>query len=176
MRTPKYKRILAMLGILLIFIMYILTFVSSLSKSSSAQAMFRASLACTIIVPVFLYLITMVARLAAPKKSEVVDGVIISRDRVLTDGSGNAAPYADSLILALRRSGINTIVYESKDGDLRHFLLDCTSRRELKKERYIYIDTSEENVLLSKKAGFGGMVFTDIRSCQKDLRSVGVRL
>lgn len=79
------KRILALIGIILILGMYILTFVLAFMKSPRAQTAFRGALGCTILVPVFLYLIQMVARVLRPDKSAAVDTVIFDVGNVLLD-------------------------------------------------------------------------------------------
>lgn len=54
------KRILAIVAIVLLLSMYVATLVFSLIGSEQAQGWFRASLACTIIVPVLLYAFILV--------------------------------------------------------------------------------------------------------------------
>lgn len=49
------KRIFAVLGIVLLLSMYVATFVFALMKSPVSTGMFKASIYCTITVPVLLY-------------------------------------------------------------------------------------------------------------------------
>ncbi len=51
----KRKRILALLGAALLFLMYASTLIFALIGSETALMWLRASVACTIIVPVMLY-------------------------------------------------------------------------------------------------------------------------
>lgn len=51
----KTKRILALAGVVILVGFYILTLIFSLMKSELAQALFRASFACTFIIPVLIY-------------------------------------------------------------------------------------------------------------------------
>ncbi|MDO5423584.1 MAG: hypothetical protein Q4F41_07660 [Eubacteriales bacterium] len=67
----KFKRIMAWVGIILLVGMYVLTLVFALMKSELAYTLFRASVACTILVPVVLYACTLMGRLA--KKDEKED-------------------------------------------------------------------------------------------------------
>lgn len=51
----KTKRILALVGVVILLALYILTFLFSLMNSELARGLFGASFACTFIVPVVLY-------------------------------------------------------------------------------------------------------------------------
>ncbi len=51
----KTKRTLAIIGIIILAGMYLSTLVFALMKHENASDMLMASIACTIIVPVFLY-------------------------------------------------------------------------------------------------------------------------
>ena len=81
----KFRRAAAAAGVILILLMYILTFVFAMMKSEAAQALFRGALGCTILVPVFLYLIRMVAEVVRPSRSAAVDTVIFDLGNVLID-------------------------------------------------------------------------------------------
>lgn len=70
----KIKRILAVIGIILILSMYVLAFVFAFGKSPNTMALFRGALACTIIVPVFLYAFQLVARVVRPVQTPGMDG------------------------------------------------------------------------------------------------------
>ena len=56
----KAKRILAWIGILLLVGMYLSTFLLTIFDKSASMGMFKASVACTILVPVMLYAYTLV--------------------------------------------------------------------------------------------------------------------
>lgn len=58
----KTKRILALAGALLLFSMYGMTIVFALIGSENSLKLLRASIACTVIVPVFLYAYILVYR------------------------------------------------------------------------------------------------------------------
>ena len=81
----KMKRILALAAVVLLAGMYVLTLIFALMKSEHAQAMFRGALGCTILIPVLLYLILMVARSLHPHKSPVIDVLIFDVGKVLLD-------------------------------------------------------------------------------------------
>ena len=83
MKQPK--RILALLGAVLLAGMYVCTLVFALMKSELAQTLFRASLGCTILVPVLLYAFLLAARMLRPAKSPLVDNVIFDLGNVLID-------------------------------------------------------------------------------------------
>ena len=69
----KFRRVLALLGIILLVSMYICCLIFALLKSEHAQTLFRMSLAATIAVPVVLYAILMFTRLAAGRQDEAAD-------------------------------------------------------------------------------------------------------
>lgn len=56
----KIKRILALLGVVLLVGMYGSTLFFALSGSPNADGCFKAALACTILVPVLLYAYTLI--------------------------------------------------------------------------------------------------------------------
>lgn len=62
-KTGKIKRILAALGAFLLFAMYALTLIFALTDHSAAKGLLKASIACTVILPVLLYAFTLVYRL-----------------------------------------------------------------------------------------------------------------
>lgn len=61
----KTKRILALIGAILLFFMYASTLVFALIGSKDAIQWLKVSIACTIIVPVMLYGYILVYRLIA---------------------------------------------------------------------------------------------------------------
>lgn len=56
----KLRRFFAIAGIVLLAGMYIATLIFSLIQGEMAATLFRASLICTIVVPVFIYIYTMI--------------------------------------------------------------------------------------------------------------------
>lgn len=58
----KTKRILALIGAVLLFAMYASTLVFAFIDHSASMWLLKASIACTIILPVLLYAYTLVYR------------------------------------------------------------------------------------------------------------------
>ena len=58
----KIQRIFAFLGVVLLLAMYGATKVFAISGSPNSEGWFKASIACTIIVPVFLYANVLIYR------------------------------------------------------------------------------------------------------------------
>lgn len=56
------KSILAITGIVLLIGMYIFTLVCAIIKTPFAKSLFMASLYCTIVIPVFIYIFMMVTK------------------------------------------------------------------------------------------------------------------
>ena len=56
----KLRRIFALAGVVLLVLMYLSTLVFSLMNGELAHMWFKASILCTIIIPVYLYIYTMV--------------------------------------------------------------------------------------------------------------------
>ena len=69
-KTGKAKRVLAALGAFLLFSMYAMTLVFALTDHSAAKGLLKASIACTIILPVLLYAFTLVYRLSSGSRDE----------------------------------------------------------------------------------------------------------
>lgn len=59
----KAKRIFAWVGVVLLVALYGSTLVFALMSSPLAARLFRASIACTILVPVMLYAMLLIARI-----------------------------------------------------------------------------------------------------------------
>lgn len=55
-KLKKAKRVLAIIGIILLLGLYALTFITSLMASPFANALFIASLVCTGFIPVAIYI------------------------------------------------------------------------------------------------------------------------
>ena len=69
----KLKRILALIGVILLAALYVSTLVFALMDSPAAGGMFRASVAATILVPVLLYAYIMIARLLKERRQDEDD-------------------------------------------------------------------------------------------------------
>ena len=65
----KAKRILALIGVLLLLGMYGSTMVFALMKSPAAKGLLMGSIYCTIAVPVLLYAMTLITRRLKGQKS-----------------------------------------------------------------------------------------------------------
>ena len=66
----KWKRIIALAGAVLLVIMYGCTLILGLTDQSETMGLFKASVACTIIIPVLLYAYTLVYRLTRHDKDD----------------------------------------------------------------------------------------------------------
>lgn len=69
----KFKRIVALIGVILLLAMYGSTLVFALMDSPNAQGMLMGSIYSTIVVPVFLYAVLLVARVVKNKNKESGD-------------------------------------------------------------------------------------------------------
>ena len=68
----KTTRIVALAGAILLVLMYVATLVFAFIDHSATMGFFKASIACTIVIPVLLYGIILFTRLT-DKKSESED-------------------------------------------------------------------------------------------------------
>ncbi|MDO4312721.1 MAG: hypothetical protein Q4C52_06530 [Eubacteriales bacterium] len=59
----KFKRIFALLGAVLLVLLYVSTFIFALIDHSASKGLLKASIACTILLPVLLYAFTLVYKL-----------------------------------------------------------------------------------------------------------------
>ncbi len=66
----KLKRFFALAGAILLLAMYANTLIFALMDSPKSDDLLKASIACTIIVPVFLYGYSLVYRLIKDKSNE----------------------------------------------------------------------------------------------------------
>lgn len=64
--SMKLKRILALTGAFLLFAMYACTLIFAFMDSPAAAGLFKASIVCTVIVPVLLYGYALVYRITRP--------------------------------------------------------------------------------------------------------------
>lgn len=59
----KIKQVLAIIGILLLISLYVITFVLALTDDPNTMTAFRASLYCTFLVPVLIWVYTFIYKL-----------------------------------------------------------------------------------------------------------------
>ena len=64
----KAKRILALSGVVLLVAMYVATLIFALLDSPNSFALFKASVYCTIVIPVIVYSGTLIFNNAGRKK------------------------------------------------------------------------------------------------------------
>ena len=62
MKDNKCKRILALIGVVLLTGMYLMTLVFAFVDPTTGKLWLKASIVCTIFVPVFIYACIMLAR------------------------------------------------------------------------------------------------------------------
>ena len=79
----KTKRILALVGVILLLAMYGSTMVFAIIDNSDSMMMFKASIAATIIIPVLLWTYTLVFKLV--KKDDNLQEAEDIRDQSETD-------------------------------------------------------------------------------------------
>lgn len=71
----KAKRILAVIGVVLLVVMYASTLVFAFIDHTKSQGFLKASIACTILIPVLLYAYTMFYKLSHKDNSEDNDSM-----------------------------------------------------------------------------------------------------
>lgn len=69
----KAKRILALTGVVLLVAMYAATLVFALTDSPHSFSLFKASIYCTIVIPVIFYSGTLIFNNASKRKEWTVD-------------------------------------------------------------------------------------------------------
>lgn len=69
----KIKRILALIGVVLLICLYGSTLVFALMDSPAADGLLRASIAATILIPVLLYAYILIARLLKKRRDDQND-------------------------------------------------------------------------------------------------------
>ena len=62
MKHSKFKRILALIGVALLVGMYLMTLVFAFTDPTAGKNWLKASIVCTIFIPVFIYACMMLAR------------------------------------------------------------------------------------------------------------------
>jgi len=66
----KWKRFLAMAGVVLILSMYVIAIISAFSHNPEAKSWLMAAIFSSVVVPVFLYAAQLVARVIRQNKDE----------------------------------------------------------------------------------------------------------
>lgn len=66
----KWKRFLAMAGVVLILSMYVIAIISAFSNNPEAKNWLTAAIFSSVVVPVFLYAAQLVARVIRQNKDE----------------------------------------------------------------------------------------------------------
>ncbi|MCC8101294.1 MAG: hypothetical protein LIP11_03235 [Clostridiales bacterium] len=66
----KIKHIAAMIGVVFLIGMYVVTLILGLTASPATQNMLMASIVCTVVIPVLLYAMMLVARVLEHPKEE----------------------------------------------------------------------------------------------------------
>ena len=119
------KRILAMIAIVLLVGIYVAAFIASFFKSDLAQVIFRAALGCTIIIPVFLYIIIMVARGVRPGSTRTVDALIFDMGGVLMEcpweEHADSMEMSDEARKVLREQIVTSRLWYEFDTDTRPY-------------------------------------------------------
>ncbi len=160
-----FRRILALAGVFLLLGLYALTFLFSLLRTENADALFKASLAMTILVPVLLYAILLTARVLAPS-SPVFDALILS-------GSWDSEEEeAIRLYLSgLTKRPLKTFCQMGADPDSLSSLL---SENHLVRDRVLVIDSNADRAALFKKKGFAAAACGDLDAVKKELRRTSI--
>lgn len=60
----KFKRTLALIGAVLLIVLYVSTLIFALFDYSASMGLLKASIACTILLPVLLYAYTLVYKIS----------------------------------------------------------------------------------------------------------------
>ena len=66
----KIKRVLALIGVVLLVSMYIITLISALIDSPYSNSLFQASIFATFVVPIFIYGVMLIYRLLKDKNND----------------------------------------------------------------------------------------------------------
>lgn len=88
----KLRRILALLGVVILIGMYVVTLVFALSSSPNANNMLMASIVCTVVVPCLLYGMILITRVLDNRhlsdKDKTVEGNTPSAKGKKKNGNG----------------------------------------------------------------------------------------
>lgn len=61
--NKRLKQIMAIIGLVIIAGLYIVTLILALTGSESTKQLFTASIICTVIIPVFIYVVSWIYKL-----------------------------------------------------------------------------------------------------------------
>lgn len=170
----QIKRVLAFIGVVLLLALYAAAFVSAFIKSPMAAVLFRGAIGSTIILPVFLYLILMVARVLQPRKSGVVDVIVFSDEHIFRDDDGSELYYAAEWKTSLKRAGYK--IFDLKADEPVSSILSLAKEARTTPERCLFIDTDKEKIAAARQAGCSAIVFQDPVSCAEQMAGIGIRL
>lgn len=68
------KRVLALVGVILLLAMYIATFVLAMMKSPATDGLFRAAIFCTLTVPILLYGYQLIYKYLKNRNNHILPG------------------------------------------------------------------------------------------------------
>ncbi|MDE7312452.1 MAG: hypothetical protein K2N87_12665 [Eubacterium sp.] len=77
----RIKRLLAVIGIVLLALMYLITLLCAIFDVSSGMFLFRACVTCTILVPILLWGYTVIYRLAKGKHEQELEETLRQLDK-----------------------------------------------------------------------------------------------
>ena len=83
MKTGKLRKTLAIIGIALLVLLYVLAFIFALTDNPNSMRMFAISIVATVIIPVFIYVITLFLKLGKDKKDfneDIARGEFVEED------------------------------------------------------------------------------------------------
>ena len=76
----QIKRILAVTGIVLLVLMYLITLFCAIFDTGDSMIMFKASVMCTILVPILLWGYTVIYRLAKGRHEQELEAALHKMD------------------------------------------------------------------------------------------------
>ena len=77
----RIKRILAITGVVLLVLLYLITLLCARFDASSSMFLFRASVTCTVLVPILLWGYTVIYRLAKKKNEKELEETLRHLDQ-----------------------------------------------------------------------------------------------
>ncbi|MBE5957257.1 MAG: hypothetical protein E7254_00130 [Lachnospiraceae bacterium] len=66
----KFKRIVCIIGVVLLVSLYVITLISAFFTDSDSHGLFMASVYSTVVVPAFIYAILLIAKVLSPKNDD----------------------------------------------------------------------------------------------------------
>lgn len=90
----KLKRIVAISGVVVLALLYIVTFISAMFTSKAAPELFRACVAATFAVPVFMYAYLLIYKLTK-QRSEAAKKELDDAIQSIADETGNTETADD---------------------------------------------------------------------------------